>query len=264
MLKLAITGSTGRMGQMVLREANQDPSVEVVGALTRPGNLLVGQDVGILVGEGPLNIFVTDAPEKAFAEADVVIDFSSPEALEKYRDAAISQQKPYVVCMTGISDTQKAGLEKASKKIPLILAPNTSLGIALLRRLSLLAAEMLGPSYDISLLEMHHRHKADAPSGTSLSLAQSLSQLERLKKNIPPYSSLSPRPADTMECAVLRGGGVAGDHSVIFAGEKDMITLEHRTLDRALFAQGAIKAAQWLFGKEPGLYTMDDVVGISL
>lgn len=264
MLKLAITGCTGRMGQMVLKEANQDPIVEIAGALTRPGNAFVGQDVGNLIGEGPFNISITDDPEKAFADADVVIDFSSPFILEKYRDEALNQHKPYVVCMTGISDTQKANLEKASQKIPLILAPNTSLGIALLRKFTLLAAKVLGPSYDISLLEMHHRHKADVPSGTSLSLAQSLLHLERLKKNTPPYPSHSPRPADTIECAVLRGGGVIGDHSVIFTGEKDMITLEHRALNRTLFAQGAIKAAQWIFGKAPGLYTMDDVVEISL
>lgn len=251
------------MGQMVLKEANQDPNVEVTGALTRPGNPFVGQDIGNLIGEAPFNIPITDTPEKAFSDADAVIDFSSPEALEKHLEGALHHQKPYVVCMTGISDLQKTLLEKASQEIPLILAPNTSFGIALLRKLSLFAAEALGPSYDISLLEMHHRHKADAPSGTSLSLAQSLSSLGRLKKNTPPYPSLSPRNAGTIECAVLRGGGIAGDHSIIFAGEKDMITLEHRTLDRALFAQGAIKAAQWLFDKAAGFYTMDDVVGIS-
>jgi len=264
MLKLAIIGCTGRMGQMVLKEANQDPNVEISGALTRLGNLFVGQDIGNLIGEAPLNISIMDVPEKAFMDADAVIDFSHPEALQKNLDEALTQQKPYVVCLTGLTDVQKMKLEQASQKIPLILAPNTSLGIALLRKLALLAAEVLGPFYDISLLEMHHRHKTDAPSGTSLSLAEPLRKLEHLKKNKPPYSPHSPRQPGTIECAVLRGGGVTGDHSVIFAGDQDMITLEHRALDPRLFAQGAIKAAQWLFGKPAGLYTMDDVVGISL
>jgi len=264
MLKLTIIGCTGRLGQATLKEANQNPDVEVIGALTRPENPFVGQDVGNLIGESPFNILITDSPKNAFADADVVIDCSHPEALERHLAEALNLRKPYVVCITGMSDSQKSSLENSSQKIPILIAPNTSLGIALLRKLALLAAEVLGPSYDISILEMHHRNKADAPSGTSLSLAQPLMSLEHLKKNAPPYPSRSPRPAGTIECAVLRGGGVKGDHSILFAGEKDMITLEHRTLDHALFAQGAVKAAQWIFGKPSGLYNMDDVLGISL
>lgn len=264
MLKIAVIGCTGRMGQLVLREINQSPDVDIAGALTRPGNLFVDQDVGNLIGEAPLNIIITDLPEKALLEADVVIDFSRPEALDIHIEEVLNQQKPYVVCLTGLSESQKADLKRASQTIPILIAPNTSPGIALLKKLVVLAAEKLGPSYDVSILEMHHRHKSDTPSGTSLSIAQDLSTVDRLKKNVPPYPSRSPRPHDTIECAVLRGGSVTGDHTVIFAGEKDMLTIEHRTLDRTLFAQGAIKAAQWLFGKPPGLYTMDDVVGISL
>lgn len=261
MLKIAVIGCTGRMGQLVLREINKNPEVEIGGALTRPGNLFIGQDVGTLIGEAPFNITITDIPQKALQEADVVIDFSRPEALDKHLDVV---QIPYVVCFTGLKGSQKASLEKASQKIPILVAPNMSLGIALLKKLTVLAAEKLGSSYDVSILEMHHRHKSDAPSGTSLSIAQALSTVNHLKKNFPPYPSLSPRPDDTIECAVLRGGSITGDHSVIFAGEKDVITIEHRTLDRTLFAQGAIKAAQWLFGKPVGLYDIDDVMEISL
>lgn len=264
MLKLAIIGCTGRMGQITLKEVNQNPDVELVGALTRPKNPFVGQDVGNLIGEGPLNQFITDNPEKAFRDADVIIDFSRPEALDQHLGEILHMQKAYVVCMTGLSDTQRARLETASQVIPLLIAPNTSLGIALLKKLAVLAAKTLGPSYDVSLLEMHHRHKADAPSGTSLSLAKELAHLEHLQKSHPPYPSQSPRPSGTIECALLRGGGVIGDHSVIFAGEKEVLTIEHRALDRSLFAQGAMQAAQWLFGKPAGLYTIDDVVGLSL
>lgn len=261
-LKLAITGCTGRMGQMILKEINQSEEVEVVGALARPGNPFVGKDVGNLIGEDPFNLSITDSPLDAFKDADVIIGFSPPEGLLLQLQAVLQQKKPFVVCTTGLTDDQKIALEKASEKIPLIIAPNTSLGIALLRKLSLLAAEVLGSSYDISLLEMHHRRKLDAPSGTSLSIVQSLRSLDYLKENAPPYPSRSPRPTGTIECAVLRGGGVAGDHTVIFAGEKDMLKIEHHTLDPSLFAQGAIRAAQWLFGRSPGMYSMDDVVGM--
>jgi 4-hydroxy-tetrahydrodipicolinate reductase len=264
LIKITVTGCTGRMGRLVLKEINENPFVEISGALARPGNSFVGQDVGALIGESPLNILVSDQPETAFATADVVIEFSRPEAFEAHLKTVVNHQKPFVSCVTGLSENQQKRLKEASEEIPILFAPNTSLGVVLLRNLTKIAAEILGPSYDISLLEMHHRHKKDAPSGTSLTLGKSLSNIEHLQKNQSPYPSESPRSSGTIECAVLRGGGVIGDHSVIFAGEKDMITLEHRALDRGLFAQGALKAAQWLHGKKAGYYTIDDVVGISL
>ncbi|MBY0501292.1 MAG: 4-hydroxy-tetrahydrodipicolinate reductase [Alphaproteobacteria bacterium] len=263
MIKLAITGCTGRMGQMLLLEANDNPEIEVVGALTRPGSLFIGQDLGNVVGENPMNIAITDIPMEAFKDADVVIDFSKPEALKKTLEAVLHKKIPYIVCMTGLNIEQKIALEDASQNIPLIIAPNTSLGIALLRKLAVISAEILGPSYDISISEMHHREKKDAPSGTSLFIASALTAIEHLKANKPPYPSLSPRPLGHIECAVIRGGSSVGDHSVFFAGEKELIKLEHRATDRGLFAQGAIRAAQWLYDKPAGLYSMDDVVGIS-
>lgn len=263
MLKLAITGCTGRMGQLLLKEINQSPDVELTGALTRSGNPFIGQDVGNLIGTCALNIFIADDPKAAFKEADVIIDFSAPEALDKYLDEALHQQKPLAVCQSSPSKAQKEKLREASRTIPLLIAPNTSLAVALLRKLSVLTAEVLGPSYDISILEMHHRYKKDAP-GAALAIAKDLTDLEHLKQNTPPYPSLSPRPNNHLECVSLRGGGVVGNHTVIFAGDKDMITLEHRALDRSLFAQGAIKAAEWLSDKPKGLYTIDDVVEISL
>jgi 4-hydroxy-tetrahydrodipicolinate reductase len=262
MLKLAITGCTGRMGRMVLKEVNQNPEVEIVGAITRPGNPFVGQDIGPLIGEAPLNIMISDKPEFGFSLAQVIIDFSKPEGLDSHLKAALYEPTPYVVCMTGLSNTQKAFLEEASKTLPILIAPNTSLGIAVLRMLSLAAAKILGPSYDISILEMHHRNKADAPSGTSLSIAHTLTSLDRLSNNKAPYPSQSPRPDNTIECAVLRGGGIPADLDVSFAGENELLKIEHRALDRTLFAQGAIKAAEWLVDKPAGLYSMDDVVGL--
>ena len=263
MLKIAVAGATGRMGQLTLKEILSHTDVELTGVLTRASNPLVGKDAGILIGSMPLNLVITDSPEKAFKKAQVIIDFSHPEALLDYLSEALRQEKPYVVCITGLKNKHHVALKKASCNIPILVAPNTSFGTALLRKLVKVASKALGPAYDISLLEMHHRHKADAPSGTALSLAKALTEEEHLKHNHPPYPSHSPRSPRALECAVLRGGGVVGDHSVIFAGDKDMITLEHRALDRSLFSQGAIKRSQWLWEKPPGLYTIDDVLGIS-
>lgn len=261
MLNIAIAGATGRMGQLILKEITQQADVEIAGILTRQGNPLVGLDAGILMKTPPINISITDSPKKAFINAQVIIDFSRPEGLELHLSEALQQKKPYVVCMTGLNNMQQDTLKKASFQIPILVAPNTSFGIALLKQLMKLASRALDSSYDISLLEMHHRHKADAPSGTSLSLAKALAEDMDLNHNVPPYPSQSPRPPRTIECAVLRGGSVVGDHSVIFAGEKDIITLEHRALDPSLFAQGAIKGALWLKDKAPGLYTIDNVLG---
>jgi 4-hydroxy-tetrahydrodipicolinate reductase len=248
------------MGRVLLKEINLNPETEIVGAITRPKQLLVGQDIGPLIGEPPLNILITDIPELALKTAQVLIDFSKPEGLHSHLMSAINHRTPYVVCMTGVSDEQFKSLEAASKQIPVMVAPNTSLGIAVLRKLSLAAAEVLGPSYDISLLEMHHKDKTDAPSGTALSIAKSLTSLEWLKHNKPPYPSKSPREKDSLEIAVLRGGGVAADLDVLFSGESELLKIEHRALNRNVFAHGAIKAAEWLKGKPTGLYTMDDVV----
>ncbi|MBL8676648.1 MAG: 4-hydroxy-tetrahydrodipicolinate reductase [Alphaproteobacteria bacterium] len=261
MLNIAIAGATGRMGQLTLKEITEHPDVDIAGVLARAGHPLVGSDAGILIGTPPINLSITDSPKKAFVDAQVIIDFSHPEGLELHLLEALQQEKPYVVCMTGLSNTQQDTLEKAAFQIPILVIPNTSFGIALLKQLIKIASKALGPTYDISLLEMHHRHKADAPSGTSLSLAKALAEDMDSNHNAPPYPSQSPRPSHTLECAVLRGGGVVGDHSVIFAGEKDMITLEHRALHPSLFSQGAIKGALWLKDKAPGLYTIDHVLG---
>ena len=262
MLKLALSGCTGRMGQRLISEINENPEVELVGGLTRKGNPFVGQDIGSLIGETPFNIQITDKPAQAFASADVIIDFSHAEALKNNLETVLEQQKPYVVCFTGISEEQRENITNISKQLPIVLDPNMSLGVALLSKFAKIAAEVLGPSYDISILERHHRHKMDAPSGTSLSIANKLSQLGRLNHNKAPYPSLSPRPEGHIECAVLRGGAIGADHSVIFAGESDMFTLNHQTLNPSLFAKGAIKAAQWVVNKPSGLYSMEDVLGL--
>lgn len=261
MLKIAVAGATGRMGQLTLKEITQHTEVEIAGVLTRPGNPLVGSDAGILIGTFPINLPITDFPETAFENAQVVIDFSHPAALDLHLSEVQRQEKPYVVCMTGLSDPQQKTLKEAASRIPILVVPNTSFGVALLKQLIKIAAKALGPRYDVSLLEMHHRYKADAPSGTALSLAKVLADDMDASRSKPPYPSQSPRPSNTIECAVLRGGGVAGDHSVIFSGEKEVITLQHRALDASLFAGGAINGALWLQGKAPGLYTIEDVLG---
>lgn len=264
MLKIAVAGATGRMGELTVKEIVNNSKVEIAGVLTRLNNPLVGKDAGILIGGEQLDLLITGSPEIAFKDAQVIIDFSRPEGLEDNLSEALQQEKPYIACMTGLTNKHQNALKEASRHIPILVAPNTSFGIALLKKLIKITSKALGPTYDISILEMHHRQKADAPSGTALSFAEILKEEKRFEENQPPYPSKSPRPYQTIECSVLRGGGVVGDHTIIFAGDKDMITIEHRALDRSLYAQGAIKGAQWLYGKAPGLYTIDDVLDVHL
>lgn len=246
MINIAVAGCTGRMGRLVLEQINESPNLVIAGALARDENPLIDQDVGSLIGLTPLNIFITDQPKEAFINADVIIEFSTPDALESHVKTALDFEIPFLSCVTGLSEKHHQLLQNASKRIPVLFAPNTSLGIVVLRKLAQLAAKALGPNYDINILDIHHRHKKDSPSGTALMLKDSFD---------------SSRP---LECTSLRAGGVYGDHTISFAGENEVINIEHRALNRKLFAQGALDAAKWLKDKKPGLYSMEDVVEITL
>lgn len=246
MINIAVSGCTGRMGRLVLQRMNENPNVIISGALARNKNPFVSQDIGNLIGLTPLNIFVSDQPEVAFKNANVIIEFSVPAALESHLKAAVDWQTPFLSCVTGLTATHKELLQSASRHIPVLFAPNTSLGIVVLRKLAQFAAKALGPEFDINILDIHHRHKKDAPSGTALMLKECFDT------------------SANVECVSLREGGIYGDHTVTFAGENEVLKIEHRALNRGLFAQGALQAAMWLQDKKPGFYTMEDVVGIPL
>ncbi|NIJ65913.1 4-hydroxy-tetrahydrodipicolinate reductase [Sphingomonas leidyi] len=241
MTSIGIYGSLGRMGQAIAAAA-PGMSARVAG----------GADV-------------KDDPLAIAAAADVLIDFSAPQALEAHLAAARAARKPIVIGTTGLLPQHHALIDAAAREIAVLQTGNTSLGIGLLQRLVREAAARLGPDWDIEIVEMHHRNKADAPSGTALMLGNAaaagmgttLAEAEVTDR----AGTIGPRSSGTIGLASLRGGSVVGDHSVVFATNGERIELIHRADDRAIFARGAVKAALWLAGKPAGRYTMDQVLG---
>lgn len=241
MTSIGIYGSLGRMGQAIAAAA---PEMNA--------KLAGGADAG-------------DDPAGIAAVADVLIDFSAPQALEAHLAAARAAGKPIVIGTTGLSPQHHALIDEAAQRIAVLQTGNTSLGIGLLQRLVREAAAQLGPDWDIEIVEMHHRHKADAPSGTALMLGNAaaagmgttLAEAEVTDR----AGTVGPRSAGTIGLASLRGGSVVGDHSIVFATQGERIELIHRADDRAIFARGAVRAALWLAGRPAGRYTMDQVLG---
>lgn len=239
-LKIFIYGITGRMGQEISALIDIMPEYESVGGTSR-------------------------SAQNALMACDVALDFSHPASLKTNLDEVITARTPILIGTTGLDEAQSKLCEAASNEIPLLYAPNTSLGIAVLKNLVTTAASQLDQNYDIEIFETHHRHKIDAPSGTALSLGESakkgrthsIGSIENL-----PVERQGQRPVGDIGYAVHRGGGVTGDHAVRFIGDEEIIELSHRSLSRRLLARGALTAAKWLAGhaKEPGFYRMDDVV----
>jgi 4-hydroxy-tetrahydrodipicolinate reductase len=240
MISIGIYGSLGRMGQAI--------------AATAP-------DMGARVAGGA---DAQDDPAEVAARADVLIDFSAPQALEAHLAAARAARKPIVVGTTGLSAQHHALIDAAAAEIAVLQTGNTSLGIGLLQRLVREAAARLGSDWDVEIVEMHHRHKADAPSGTALMLGQAAAAgmgTTLAEAGVTDRAgTVGPRSAGTIGMASLRGGSVAGDHSVIFAANGERLEFTHRADDRGLFARGAVRAALWLAGKPAGRYTMDQVL----
>ena len=242
MTSIGIYGSLGRMGQAIAEVA---PSLgaEIAG----------GADA-------------QDDPARIAAAADVLVDFSAASALEAHLEAARAAGKPIVIGATGLSPRQHAAIDAAATEIAVLQTGNTSLGIGLLARLVREAAARLGADWDIEIVEMHHRHKADAPSGTALMLGKAAAEgmgTTLGQAQVTDRAGLTgERASGTIGMASLRGGSVVGDHSVIFAADGERIELTHRAEDRAIFARGAVRAALWLAGRKPGRYAMDAVLGV--
>lgn len=256
MKKIAVIGCTGRMGLTLMAQVETSLQCELAGAVTRHGNPLIGQDACVAAGLEPSGLEISSTlPEGC----DVGIDFSRPEATLEILPQALKLSLPLVIATTGFDEAQRKTILEASKHIPIVLAPNTSLGIAVLRKLSVMAAHMLGPDYDVDILDTHHRYKVDAPSGTALSLGESLAHTPGFHLS---HVKDVPRARGSIHITARRTGGVVGVHEISMASDHEIISLTHTAITRDLFAEGAIKAALWVSDQNPGLYTMDDVVGI--
>ena len=265
-MRLVVVGAAGRMGRMLVQAIAATDGCRLAGALERPDSVALGQDAGLLAGTGKSGVIITDDPLPVFAHADGVLDFSTPEASVANADLAAQARVVHVIGTTGLSEADFKRLEAAARHARIVQSGNMSLGVNLLASLVRKAAATLGEDFDIEVLEMHHRMKVDAPSGTALLLGEAAAQgravaLKDRSVRVRDGHTGARNPGD-IGFASLRGGTVVGDHSVIFAGPGERIELVHRAEDRGLFARGAVRAALWAMDKKPGYYTMADVLGL--
>jgi 4-hydroxy-tetrahydrodipicolinate reductase len=267
-MKLAVVGAAGRMGQTLIRVIHATPGAILAGAIERPGAPHIGSDAGELAGVGNLGVSITDDAAAAFAGVEGVLDFTTPAASVAFAELASQARIVHVIGTTGCTNDDDAKIAAAARHAAVIKSGNMSLGVNLLAVLVKQAARALGADdFDIEILEMHHKHKVDAPSGTALLLGEAAAEGREI--GLGQHSvrmrdgHTGARENGTIGFAALRGGSVVGDHSVILAGQGERITLSHHAEDRTIFARGAVKAALWGRGRKPGLYSMADVLGLN-
>lgn len=270
-VRAVIIGVSGRMGRALVRAAGEvgasgaPGEVRITGAVASAASASLGRDAGELAGGEALGVTVTSDLRAALAAADVAVDFSQPQATRANLAACRAARKPLLIGTTGfVAELVADELEAAAREIALLVAPNTSLAVALLIELVRRAATALPPQFDIEILEAHHRAKRDAPSGTALELARAAGEGRGLERS-QALSGASggragPRRAGEIGFAVLRGGDIVGEHTVLFAGPGEELRLSHRAADRSIFARGALRAARWLAGQPPGRYGMSNIV----
>jgi len=266
-MKIAVAGCAGRMGQMLVNQILATPGCELAGGTEWVESPQIGADVAQLAGAEPSGLLVSADSAAVFTAADAVIDFTLPQATAGNAQAAAAAGCALVVGTTGLDDEQTAALDAAAEKIAIVQDGNMSLGVNLLLGLTRQVAAALGADYDIEVLEMHHKHKVDAPSGTALMLGRAAAEgrgvdLEDVSQRVRDGHT-GARKAGDIGFATLRGGSVIGDHTVIFAGEEERIEIGHRAVTRAVFAKGAVQAAMWTAGQAPGRYSVRDVLGLS-
>lgn len=264
-LKVVIAGCSGRMGHALLDSVFSDTDLVLHGALDRTGSPQLGHDAGEQFGK-LTGVKLTDDVEAALNGADVLVDFTRPEASMIYLEACQKNKVALVIGTTGFSTAEKQAIDAASKNIPIVFAPNMSVGVTLLINLVEQAAKVLNDGYDIEVVEMHHRHKVDAPSGTALRLGEAAAK--GVGQNLADCAIYAregvtgEREAGKIGFATLRGGDVVGDHTVVFAGIGERVEITHKASSRATFAVGALRAAKFLAVKQAGLFDMQDVLSL--
>lgn len=262
-MKIAIHGASGRMGLAVARLAASE-GADIVGAVASPGSKALGRDIGEIAGLGVAGVEITADTASGLLGADVVIDFSTAAALPHLLQLAARQRVAVVSGTTRLDATCERLLDEAAKVVPVLWAPNTSVGVQVLAELVTLAAAKLGLGFDVEIAEAHHRAKVDAPSGTAERLRQAVTEARAdLRAVHGREGNTGPRAADEIAVLAMRGGDVIGDHTVHFLGQGERLELTHRATDRAIFARGALRAARWVVDKPPGLYTMSNVLGLA-
>jgi len=266
MIKAVVTGAAGKMGSRIIYLIHESSKLELYGAIEKPEHAFVGKDAGELSGCGRIGIPIGTGLSQVLEKADVLIDFTGPESTLAHLNAVAQHRKAAVIGTTGFDVDQMNKIRTIVKDIPCVLSPNMSVGVNLLFKTLADIARVTGDDYDVEISEIHHRHKKDAPSGTAMKMAQILA--DALKQDLEASAVYSrkgitgERKKGEIGIQSLRGGDVVGDHTVIFAGPGERIELTHRAHSRDTFARGALVAAQWVVSKEPGLYDMQDVLGL--
>jgi 4-hydroxy-tetrahydrodipicolinate reductase len=265
---LVVVGAAGRMGQALIRAVHAIEGVRLTGAIERADSPQLGADAGELAGLGRIGVALSGDPLPVFAKADGVLDFTTPAATVEFAGYAAQARIAHVIGTTGCTADDEARIQAAARHTAIVKSGNMSLGVNLLAVLVRQAARALAAvDFDIEVLEMHHRHKVDAPSGTALLLGEAAAEGRGVDLGEASVrvrdGHTGARPTGAIGFATLRGGSVTGEHSVILAGEGERITLSHHAENRAIFARGAVKAALWARGRKPGLYSMLDVLGLT-
>ncbi len=264
-LNIAVAGSSGRMGRTLIEAVLHSSDMRLAAALEQAGNAYLGKDAGELVGS-PCGVAISDRIETALKGCQALIDFTRPEGTLAHLAVCRPRAINMVIGTTGFSDEQKKTIADAARDIAIVFAPNMSVGVNVTLKLLEVAAKALSEGYDIEIIEAHHRHKIDAPSGTALKMGEVLAKaLGRNLAECAVYARegvTGERKTGTIGFAVVRGGDIVGDHTVLFAGTGERIEITHRSASRATYAQGAIRAARFLMGKKSGLFGMHDVLGL--
>ncbi|MBF0248152.1 MAG: 4-hydroxy-tetrahydrodipicolinate reductase [Alphaproteobacteria bacterium] len=264
-MKIGIVGAAGRMGRMLLAATVAADGAVLSGGTEAAGHPKMGQDLGRLVGGADLGVALTADPKALFAASDAVIDFTVPSATATHALLAAETGTHLVIGTTGLGAPHQDAVDRAAETVTIVQAANFSIGVNLLLGLVERAATILDDSYDIEILDMHHRHKVDAPSGTALALARAAAQGRGVELDAVACKErdgiIGARPRGEIGIQTLRGGGVVGDHTVIFADMGERVEIGHKAGSREIFAGGAVRAALWTAGQKPGLYSMQDVLG---
>ena len=265
-IRIAVFGAAGRMGRSMIRNLPDFPELRLAAAVEAPGSPFLGRDAGELAGAAPLGVPGSDAAEAAVAACDVAVDFTFHAAVPEHAALAKKHRKALLVGTTALSDGERAAVFAVGEVAPVLLASNMSVGVNVLEALVRRAAAALGSGFDVEVVEMHHRHKKDAPSGTALSLAKAAAEgrgldLAAVVRN-GREGVTGERPPDEIAIHALRGGDVVGDHDVVFAADGELVRLSHRATSRSCLSRGALRAARWLASQPVGVHTIAESLGL--
>lgn len=266
MIKVAVCGAAGRMGQRIITSIIEAEGVTFCGALERPGHLQIGEDAGLLAGCGKTGVHITDSLNAVVAACDVLIDFTSPKVSLKNLEMCALHKKAIVIGSTGFTPEERILAAELAKEIPAVLAPNMSVGVNVCFKVLKDIATTLGDDFDVEIVEMHHKLKKDAPSGTAVRMgevvAEALGRDYNQVANCHREGIIGERTQEEIGMQTIRGGDIIGEHTVYFIGMGERIELSHRAMTRDMFSRGSVRAAKWVVGKTPGLYDMQDVLGL--